>query len=151
MSGEMLWFVGPVLAGVVLGYLAGRRTSPSRARLNEMQARAELLAKEREHARAELEARKEELARTRKELEDYRGRVVEHFSSSFTLLRALSLQYRADCQRLAEGAEGLFAEGALDPGGALRGEALAPPEAAGGPVPGAAPTRAAGESGDPPD
>ncbi len=100
--------------------------------MDELQARSELLAKQRDHALAEVEARKEELTRTRAELEGYRERVAEHFSSSFTLLRALTLQYRADCEQLAEGAGSLFSGGALDAGEASEGSALPEPEAAEG-------------------
>jgi uncharacterized membrane-anchored protein YhcB (DUF1043 family) len=100
--------------------------------MDQLQARVELLAKEREHALAEVEARKEALARTQTELEEYRGRVVEHFSSSFTLLRALTLQYRADCDHLAEGAGNLFAEDALEAGEASERSALPEPTGAEG-------------------
>jgi len=130
MSWESLLFAAPVVAGLLLGFVVGRRTGPNRSRMDQLQARVELLAKEREHALAEVEARKEELARTRTELEDYRGRVVEHFSSSFTLLRALTLQYRVDCDHLAEGAGNLFAEGALEAGEASERSALPEPRVA---------------------
>ena len=69
--------------------------------------------------RAELEAAKDDLSRTRAELGSYRNRVAEHFSKSFTLLRALSVQVRSDCEQLAEGADGFAPEEALD----IEGEA----------------------------
>ena len=132
MSWEPLWWLAPAVAGLLLGFVAGRRTGPARMRMDELQARSELLAKQRDHALAEVEARKEELTRSRAELEGYRERVAEHFSSSFTLLRALTLQYRADCEQLAEGAGSLFSGGALDAGEASEGSALPEPEAAEG-------------------
>jgi uncharacterized membrane-anchored protein YhcB (DUF1043 family) len=130
MSWEPLWLLAPAVAGFLLAFAAGRRTGPARSRMDELQARSELLAKEREHALAEVEARKEELARTQTELEGYRERVAEHFSSSFTLLRALTLQYRADCEQLAEGAGSLFSGAALDAGEASEESALPEPKAA---------------------
>jgi uncharacterized membrane-anchored protein YhcB (DUF1043 family) len=116
MSWEPLWLVAPAVAGLLLGFVVGRRTSPVRKRMDALQTRSELLAKEREHALAEVEARKEEHARTRAKFESYREQVAEHFSSSFTRLRALTLQYRADCEQLAEGAGDPFSSGGLDVG-----------------------------------
>ena len=102
--------------GAIVGFAVGRRTGTARARIRELEARTEGLTKERELTRAELEAAREDLTRTREELGDYRDRVSEHFSKSFTLLRALSLQYRSDCERLAEGADGSQPDEALDIG-----------------------------------
>ncbi len=102
--------------GAIVGFAVGRRTGTARARIRELEARTEGLTKERELTRAELEAAREDLTRTREELGDYRDRVSEHFSKSFTLLRALSLQYRSDCERLAEGADGSHPDEALDIG-----------------------------------
>ena len=102
--------------GLALGVALGRGTSAARARVRELEARTEGLAKERELARAELEAAKDDLSRTRAELGGYRDRVAEHFSKSFTLLRALSVQVRSDCERLAEGADGFSPDEALDIG-----------------------------------
>ncbi|MEE8474292.1 MAG: hypothetical protein V3T01_03005 [Myxococcota bacterium] len=102
--------------GTIVGFVVGRHTGAASARIRELEARTEGLTKERELTRAELEAAREDLARTREELGDYRGRVSEHFSKSFTLLRALSLQYRSDCEQLADGADGSGADEALDIG-----------------------------------
>ena len=102
--------------GLAVGFAVGRRTGAARARIRELEARTEGLTKERELTRAELEAAKDGLSRTRAELGDYRERVSEHFSKSFTLLRALSLQYRSDCEGLAEGADGSAPDEALDIG-----------------------------------
>ncbi len=102
--------------GLALGVAVGRRTGAVRARVRELEARTEGLAKERELARAELEAAKDDLSRTRAELGGYRDRVAEHFSKSFTLLRALSVQVRSDCERLAEGADRFASDDALDIG-----------------------------------
>jgi uncharacterized membrane-anchored protein YhcB (DUF1043 family) len=147
MSWEPLWLLAPAVAGILLGFVAGRRTGPARARMDELRARSELLAKEREHALSEVAARKDELARTRAELEGYRERVAEHFSSSFTLLRALTLQYRADCEQLAEGAGSPPAGDALEAGNASGTSALSGPEAAEGdePADGATPPGADSE------
>ena len=114
MSWEPLWLVAPAVAGLLLGFVVGRRTGPEQKRIDALQARSEMLAKEREHALVEIEARKEKHARTRAEFESYRERVAEHFSSSFTRLRALTLQYRADCEQLAKGAGLLFSGDAFD-------------------------------------
>ncbi len=102
--------------GLALGALVGRHTGAARARIRELEAQTEGLAKERELTRAELEATKEDLSRTRAELGGYRDQVAEHFSKSFTLLRALSVQVRSDCERLAEGADGFARDEALDIG-----------------------------------
>lgn len=102
--------------GLALGAVVGRRTSAARARVRELEARTEGLTKERELAHAELEAAKDDLSRTRAELRGYRDRVAEHFSKSFTLLRALSVQVRSDCESLAEGADGFAPDKALDIG-----------------------------------
>ena len=88
MSWEPLWLVAPAVAGLLLGFVVGRRTGPEQKRMDALQARSEMLAKEREHALVEIEARKEKHARTRAEFESYREQVAEHFSSSFTRLRA---------------------------------------------------------------
>ena len=102
--------------GLALGVVLGRGTSAARKRVRELEARTEGLTKERELVRAELEAAKDDLSRTRAELGGYRDRVAEHFSKSFTLLRALSVQVRSDCERLAEGADGFTPDEALDIG-----------------------------------
>jgi uncharacterized membrane-anchored protein YhcB (DUF1043 family) len=126
MSWGTLWLVVTAVAGLLLGFTVGRRTGPARKRMNALQARAELLAKGREHALAEVEARKEEHARTRAEFESYRKRVAEHFTNSFSRLRILTLQYRADCEQLAEG--GLFSGGTLEAGEASEGLAIPEPK-----------------------
>jgi uncharacterized membrane-anchored protein YhcB (DUF1043 family) len=91
------------IATALVGFAIGRHISGARQQILDLEARAELLAKEREHALGEVAARRDEVKQVRREVEAYRGRVVEHFSGSYELLRALTLQYRADFEQLAEG------------------------------------------------
>jgi len=132
MPWEPLWLVALAVAGLLLGFVVGRRTGPERKRMDALQARSEMLAKEREHALVEIEARKEKHARTRAEFESYRERVAEHFSGSFTRLRALTLQYRADCEQLAPGAGALFSGEAREVGKTSEESARPGPKAAEG-------------------
>ena len=98
MVGTML------LAGVVLGFLIGRRSSAARARARQLEGDLEELRKEHEHAQAEVEAVRENLDR-------YRGKVADHFAGTSERLRDLTLQYRAVYSHLAEGAVELCPEG----------------------------------------
>ena len=98
MVGAML------LAGVVLGFLIGRRSSAARARARQLEGELEELRKEQERAQAEIQAGREKLER-------YRGKVADHFAGTSERLRDLTLQYRAVYNYLAEGAGELCPEG----------------------------------------
>jgi uncharacterized membrane-anchored protein YhcB (DUF1043 family) len=98
MVGAML------LAGVVLGFLIGRRSSAARARARQLEGELEELRKEQERAQAEIQAGREKLDR-------YRGKVADHFAGTSERLRDLTLQYRAVYNHLAEGAGELCPEG----------------------------------------
>jgi uncharacterized membrane-anchored protein YhcB (DUF1043 family) len=98
MVGAML------LAGVVLGFLIGRRSSAARARARQLEGALEELRKEQERAQAEIQAGREKLDR-------YRGKVADHFAGTSERLRDLTLQYRAVYNHLAEGAGELCPEG----------------------------------------
>lgn len=63
MVGTML------LAGVVLGFLAGRRSSAVRARAQQLESDLEELRKQHEHAQAEIETGRATLARAEDEIE----------------------------------------------------------------------------------
>ncbi len=111
MVGAML------LAGVVLGFLIGRRSSAARARVRQLEGDLEELRKERERAQAEIEAGREKLDRAqaeieagREKLDRYRGKVADHFAGTSERLRDLTLQYRAVYNHLAEGAGELCPE-----------------------------------------
>ncbi len=103
MSWQLVAMILVPVAAAVVGFGFGRRISGAKQQILDLEARAELLAKEREHALVEVAARRDEVKQVRREVEAYRGRVVEHFSGSYELLRALTLQYRADFEQLAEG------------------------------------------------
>ncbi len=103
MSWQLVAMILVPVATAVVGFVVGRHVSGARQQILDLEARAELLAKEREHALVEVAARRDELKQVRGEVEAYRGRVIEHFSGSYELLRALTLQYRADFEQLAEG------------------------------------------------
>ena len=98
MVGAML------LAGVVLGFLIGRRSSAARVRALQLEGELEELRKEQERAQAEIQAGREKLDR-------YRGKVADHFAGTSERLRDLTLQYRAVYNHLAEGAGELCPEG----------------------------------------
>ena len=108
-----------VAAGVALvalgaGIVIGRRTGDAHARAKELEAQLETSAKEREFARTETEAARHETARIRSEFDDYRAEVVDHFTGTSGLLRALTLQYRAVYEHLTDGATTLCPEGSID-------------------------------------
>ncbi len=79
MVGAML------LAGVVLGFLIGRRSSAARARARQLEGALEELRKEQERAQAEIQAGREKLDR-------YRGKVADHFAGTSERLRELKVR-----------------------------------------------------------
>jgi uncharacterized membrane-anchored protein YhcB (DUF1043 family) len=98
--------VGALALGFGLGMLGNR----GRRRVQELQARLESAHKERERAEAELAAAREVVERERREHEEYRGQVTEHFAGTSERLRDLTVQYRAVYEHLAEGASVLCPE-----------------------------------------
>ncbi len=133
LNGISWLMVGTILlAGVVLGFLIGRRSSAARARAQQLESDLEELRKEHEHAQAEIEVGKETLARAQADIETgrgklaraeadieagrekhdrYRGKVSDHFAGTSERLRDLTLQYREVYNHLAEGAGELCPEG----------------------------------------
>jgi uncharacterized membrane-anchored protein YhcB (DUF1043 family) len=107
---EILWLVvGAALGGGAGVWFGGRS---SRERLQRLQG--ELAA-----AHVRLQAASEELKQQQEEHEQYRTRVVGHFSDTSDLFQDLTLQYRAFYDHLAEGARALCPEGSLRLGGDL--------------------------------
>ncbi len=78
----------PVLAiaGVAIGFFIGRSSSAGVKRSIQLD---------------------QELRETREELERYRGRVVEHFTTTADLVNRLTADYRAVYEHLAKGAQSL--------------------------------------------
>jgi len=114
---------------VLAGFVIGRRTGDAHARIQDLEARLEGAVKEREFAEASLAAARQELQRLRGEFEDYRGRVVSHFSGTSGLLRDLTVQYRAVYDHLTAGATTLCPEGSVDLLEGSPSESLPAPEA----------------------
>ncbi|MAE94105.1 MAG: hypothetical protein CL910_05540 [Deltaproteobacteria bacterium] len=85
-----------LLAGMLLTFWLGRRTSEGRAQVRELEGALE-------DARAERE-------RVEGELGTYKGRVADHFAETSQKLHDLTLQYRAVYDHLAVGASDLCPE-----------------------------------------
>ena len=102
------------VVALVVGFVVGRRTGDAHARIQDLEARLEAAAKEREFAEASVAAAREEIQRLRTEFEDYRGSVVSHFTGTSGLLRELTVQYRAVYDHLTAGATSLCPEGSVD-------------------------------------
>ena len=99
-----LWvWVGLAAVTFSVAAVVGRNTLALRRRLRDVEARAEALEAARVQAVAEAAARQEEAAALQRQLEAYRTQVVDHFSGTWDLMRALVLRYRADFEQLAEG------------------------------------------------
>jgi uncharacterized membrane-anchored protein YhcB (DUF1043 family) len=99
-----LWvWIGIALVAVGAAAVVGYRSLAVRRRLRDVEARAEAIEAAREQAVAEAAARQEEAAALQRQLESYRAQVVDHFSGTWDLMRALVLRYRADFEELAEG------------------------------------------------
>jgi uncharacterized membrane-anchored protein YhcB (DUF1043 family) len=103
--------------GLAAGFLLGRATGAQRRRVRTLEKDLRL-------ASVRLEGAAQELKRSEQQLEDYRNRVVAHFTGTGEKLRDLTLQYRAVWEHLSEGARALCPEGALRLPGGL--EALVP-------------------------
>jgi len=104
--------------GVLLSFVLGRLTATSSRRVRELQSTLDDALAEREQVREEsaavqrtLDEQGEELTATRKEGEDYRVRVSDHFTETSHRLHELTLQYRAVYDHLAAGASELCPEG----------------------------------------
>jgi uncharacterized membrane-anchored protein YhcB (DUF1043 family) len=98
------------LVGLGIGVLLGRRSSEGAARARALEGELEVERNAREKALAEKRAADEALAEARAEAEGYRKRVVDHFYGTSEQLRALTVQYRAVYEHLAQGAEALCPE-----------------------------------------
>jgi uncharacterized membrane-anchored protein YhcB (DUF1043 family) len=98
------------LVGLGAGMLLGRRSSEGAARARALETELDVERTARERVIEEKRAMEEELARARAEAAEYRGRVVEHFYGTSEQLRALTTQYRAVYEHLAEGAQALCPE-----------------------------------------
>jgi len=121
---------GAALVALIVGFIAGRRTGDAHARIQDLEARLEVAAKEREFAEASVAAARQEIQRLRTEFEDYRGSVVSHFPGTSGLLRELTVQYRAVYDHLTAGATSLCPEGSVDLLEGLAPESLPEPEPA---------------------
>jgi uncharacterized membrane-anchored protein YhcB (DUF1043 family) len=111
---DLVLTVVAAFAALAVGFLLGRRTGHLRERILELESQLEAVGKERELAQASVEAAKGEIKRFKKEIEDYRAQVVEHFTGTSGLLRDLTLQYRAVYDHLTHGATSLCPEGSVD-------------------------------------
>lgn len=98
------------LVGLGAGVLLGRRGSEGAARARALETELEVERTARERALAEKRTLEEDLERARTEADAYRQRVVEHFYGTSEQLRALTVQYRAVYEHLAEGAQALCPE-----------------------------------------
>jgi uncharacterized membrane-anchored protein YhcB (DUF1043 family) len=98
------------LVGLGAGVLLGRRSSAAAARARALESELEVERSARERALEEKRTVEEELTRARAESDRYRERVVEHFYGTSEQLRALTVQYRAVYEHLAEGAQALCPE-----------------------------------------
>jgi len=98
------------LVGLGIGVLLGRRSSEGAARARALETELAVERTARERALEEKRAVDEALAAARADAEQYRGRVVEHFYGTSEQLRALTVQYRAVYEHLAEGAQALCPE-----------------------------------------
>lgn len=98
------------LVGLGIGVLLGRRSSEGAARARVLETELAVERTARERALEEKRAADEALAAARADAERYRGRVVEHFYGTSEQLRALTVQYRAVYEHLAEGAQALCPE-----------------------------------------
>jgi uncharacterized membrane-anchored protein YhcB (DUF1043 family) len=120
--------LGPlILAASVLlggGFLLGRQTGAAQARVRDLLAKLETAGKEREFAQASLDAATAEIARIASEREEYGSRVVDHFTATSELMRALTVQYRAVYDHLTRGATSLCPEGSVGLQDGLQPESL---------------------------
>lgn len=98
------------LVGLGVGVLLGRRSSEGAARARALETELDVERTARERVLEEKRTVEEELARARAEADGYRQRVVEHFYGTSEQLRALTVQYRAVYEHLAEGAQALCPE-----------------------------------------
>lgn len=107
---SLVAMVAFALVGLGLGVLLGRRSSEGAARARALETELAVERTARERALEEKRAADEALAAARTDAEQYRGRVVEHFYGTSEQLRALTVQYRAVYDHLAEGAQALCPE-----------------------------------------
>ena len=102
------------IAGLVMtaaAFFLGRRTSAGVARQLELEAELTTAHSEQARAEAEAERLRNELDAGRKEYDEYRLNVVDHFSGTSDLLRDLTVQYRSVYEHLTQGASTLCPEG----------------------------------------
>jgi hypothetical protein len=107
---SVVTLVAVALVALGVGALLGRRSSEGAARARALETELSVERTARERALEEKRAAEDALAAARAEAERYRGRVVEHFYGASEQLRALTLQYRAVYDHLAEGAQALCPE-----------------------------------------
>jgi uncharacterized protein len=107
---SLVAIVAFALVGLGIGVLLGRRSSEGAARARALETELAVERTARERALEEKRAVDEALAAARADAEQYRGRVVEHFYGTSEQLRALTVQYRAVYDHLAEGAQALCPE-----------------------------------------
>lgn len=107
---SLVAIVAFALVGLGIGVLLGRRSSEGVARARALETELAVERTARERVLEEKRAVDEELAAARADAEQYRGRVVDHFYGTSEQLRALTVQYRAVYDHLAEGAQALCPE-----------------------------------------
>ena len=107
---SLVAIVAFALVGLGVGVLLGRRSSEGAARARALETELSVERSARERAVEEKRAAEDALGSARAQAEAYRGRVVEHFYGTSEQLRALTLQYRAVYDHLAEGAQALCPE-----------------------------------------
>lgn len=128
---SLVAIVAFALVGLGIGVLLGRRSSEGTARARALETELAVERTARERALEEKRAVDEALAAARADAEQYRGRVVEHFYGTSEQLRALTVQYRAVYEHLAEGAQALCPETFQALRAGLEAPALEEPEARG--------------------
>jgi hypothetical protein len=107
---SLVAIVAFALVGLGVGVLLGRRSSEGAGRARALETELSVERSARARALEEKRAAEDALASARAQAEEYRGRVVEHFYGTSEQLRALTLQYRAVYDHLAEGAQDLCPE-----------------------------------------